>query len=111
MEYSVHKNYVVKLQIDFKQKLVSEEAKIKASILQTSAKKYKSHRAVTELEQKLSNIKKKMEDPVKVEDVLIDKVIETIIENLHLYTTIWSCFWAWVFEDEFNSKKKTNGAW
>ena len=88
MEYSVHKNYVVKLQIDFKQKLVSEEAKIKASILQTSAKKYKSYRAVTELEQKLSNIKKKMEDPVKVEDVLIDKVIETIIENLHLYTTI-----------------------
>ena len=59
MEYSGYKNYVAQLKIDFKQKLVSEEAKIKASILQTSAKKYKSCRAVTELEQELSNIKKR----------------------------------------------------
>ena len=59
MEYSGYKNYVAQLKIDFKQKLVSEEAKIKASILQTSAKKYKSCRAVMELEQELSNIKKR----------------------------------------------------
>ena len=58
MEYSGYKNYVAQLKINFKQKLASEEAKIKASILQTSAKKYKSCHAVTELEQGLGNIKK-----------------------------------------------------
>ena len=58
MEYSGYKNYAAQLKINFKQKLASEEAKIKASILQTSAKKYKSCHAVTELEQGLGNIKK-----------------------------------------------------
>ena len=59
MEYSGYKNYIAQLKINFKQKLASEEAKIKASILQTSAKKYKSCCAVMELEQELSNIKKR----------------------------------------------------
>ena len=39
MEYSGYKYYVAQLKIDFKQKLVSEEAEIKASTPQTSAKK------------------------------------------------------------------------
>ena len=39
MKYSEYKNYVAQLKINFKQKLVPEEVKIKASILQTSAKK------------------------------------------------------------------------
>ena len=90
MEYSEYKNYVAQLKIDFKQKLVSEEAKIKASILQTSAKKYKSHHAVTELEQELSN-KKKMKDPVKVEDVLRDKVLETAFPNIQRLLKIYLC--------------------
>ena len=90
MEYSEYKNYVAQLKIDFKQKLVSEEAKIKASILQTSAKKYKSHHAVTELEQELSNIKKKMKDPVKV-DVLRDKVLETAFPNIQRLLKIYLC--------------------
>ena len=60
MEYGGYKNYFAQLKIDFKQKLVSEEAEIKASILQTSVKKYKSCCAVTELEKELGNIKKEM---------------------------------------------------
>ena len=59
MEYHRYKNYIAQLKIDFKQKLVSKEAKIKASILQTSGKKYKSCHAVTELEQELRGKKKK----------------------------------------------------
>ena len=60
MEYSGYKYYVAPLKIDFKQKLVSEEAEIMASTPQTSAKKYKSRCrcAVTEFEQELNNIKK-----------------------------------------------------
>ena len=90
MEYGGYKNYIAQLKIDFKQKLVSEEAKIKASVQQTSAKKFKSRRAVTELEQELSNIKKKMEDLVKV-DVLKDKVIETAFPNIQRLLKIYIC--------------------
>ena len=50
MEYGEYKNYIAQLKIDFKQKLVSEEAKIKTSIIQTSAKKYKSRLTLTKLE-------------------------------------------------------------
>ena len=38
LEYSGYKNYIAQLKINFKQTLVSEETKIKASILQSSAK-------------------------------------------------------------------------
>ena len=38
LEYNGYKNYIAQLKINFNQRLVSEEAKIKASILQTSAK-------------------------------------------------------------------------
>ena len=65
MEYDGYKNCVAQIKIDIKQKLVSEEAKIKASILQNSAKKYKSHHALKELEQDLSNTKKKDGRPCK----------------------------------------------
>ena len=35
-----------------------------------------------ELEQELSNIKKNMEDPIKVEDILKDKVIAMAFPNI-----------------------------
>ena len=38
LEYNGYKNYIAQLKINFNQRLVSEEAKIKASILQTSGK-------------------------------------------------------------------------
>ena len=91
MEYDGYKSYVAQLKIGFKQKLVSEVSKIKTSILQTSAKKYKSCHAVTEREQELSNIKKKMEDPVKVEDVLKDNIIETVFPDIQRLLRIYIC--------------------
>ena len=90
MEYGRYKNYFAQLKIDFKQKLVSEEAEIKASILQTSVKKYKSCCAVTELEKELGNIKKEMEDPVKV-DVLKDEVMETTFPIIQRLLKIYIC--------------------
>ena len=59
-----------------------QKRNIEPRLLLVNAQKYKTHHAVKKLKEELNNIEEKLRSPIKVEDMLRDRVVEAAFPNI-----------------------------
>ena len=82
LEYGGYKTYIDTQKKNILVDYGKQKRNIESRLLLVNAQKYKTHHAVKKLEEELNNIEEKLRSPIKVEDMLRDRVVEAAFPNI-----------------------------
>ena len=89
LEFSNFKSYVCQQKVALSQEYSGKEQSLKSKLSVVNAQKYKTRKRLKEIEDEISNITEKVRNPLSVEDLLRDSVIETAFPNIRRLLKIY----------------------
>ena len=82
IEYARFKNYIAQQKVALLEEYTVKEKSLKAKYLLVDSQKYKTKKQVEAIEEELELTTKRKSNPLSVEDLLRDNVVETAFSNV-----------------------------